>query len=102
MPSLHPYQQTRSDRRLAMRRAVSLPARFQPRGHFGWISCEVVNISPMGALLKLASPMIAPSEVRLQISEDFFKAIGGVRHLDGETIGIEFTSSRIEALARYS
>lgn len=102
MQTLSTYYHTKPDRRRTVRREVSLAAHFQFKGHVGWIACEIVNISPMGALLKPALPTIASGEIRLQIAQDFFEATAEIRHQDGKTIGIEFTSSRIEALARYS
>ncbi|MEM7747369.1 MAG: PilZ domain-containing protein [Pseudomonadota bacterium] len=90
------------DRRPTTRRKVCLTAKFQCRGSFEWIDCEVVNISPFGAELRVKEPMIVSRAVRLQILGDLFDATGDVRHQNGHTFGIEFTSSRLEAMARYS
>ena len=92
----------RQERRSAPRRAIDLAAQFQCRGSTDWTQCRVTNISAMGANLELSFPMIATREIRLQIMQDLFEATGEVRHQDGRNVGIEFTSSRMEALARYS
>ena len=90
------------DRRPASRRKVSLVGQFQCQGSCEWRLCEVINISPFGAEIRMNEPMIVSRSLRLQIVDDLFDVNADVRHQDGRTIGIEFTSARMEALARYS
>ena len=90
------------DRRPAMRREVSLVAQFQCQGSCEWVSCEVINISPFGAEIRLKDTMIVSRSIRLQIIQDLFDVSADVRHQNGRTVGIEFTSARMEALAKYS
>lgn len=96
--SRQPY----AEQRRAMRRETQLPAKFQCQGTFGWIDCEVTNISPIGALLKLPHEMIVGRHMRVQIPGDAFEATAEVRHQDGRVVGIAFTSSRLEAMRLYS
>ena len=90
------------DRRPAARREVHLVGQFQCQGTCDWVSCDVINISPFGAEIRLKASMIVSRSIRLQIMEDLFDVSADVRHQNGRTVGIEFTSSRMEALARYS
>ena len=89
------------DRRSTRRRQVTLSGRLQFQGGTAWKTCTVVNITPMGAMLILPEPMTVPREVRLQIPDNFFDVAGLVQHQDRARIGIEFSTNRMEALARY-
>lgn len=88
--------------RRSLGREARLAARFRSNCTAEWSDCIVVNISPTGALLKLSYPVIALREITIVIPDDLFQATAVVRHQDGRTIGVEFTSSRREALAKYS
>lgn len=66
------------------------------------LPCMVRKISPMGANFELESDTALPSTFRLQIPADLFEVECALRNQDGHLVGVEFTSSRAEAMARYS
>ena len=65
-------------------------------------ACRVKNISPMGALLDLGAKPELPATFRLIISSEMFSADCELRHETGHQAGVLFTSSRAEALAKFS
>lgn len=65
------------------------------------ISCRVKNISPMGALLEFSEARILPARFRLTIPDELFSAECEFRHQTGKSVGILFTTGRMEALARF-
>ena len=88
-------------RRRAPRHALRLTGRFQCGGMTEWMECTVIDISAMGAQIELPHHMIVPSAIRFQIPQDLFEANAIVRHQNGKRTGVEFVSSRREALAIY-
>ena len=77
-------------------------AKIQCLGSYGWTDCAVANISPMGALLEVTSEVDVTRNLRVQIPQDLFEATAEVRHQNGRYICIAFTSSRPQAVRRYS
>lgn len=65
------------------------------------ISCSVKNISPMGALLEFPEARILPAHFRITIPDQLFTAECEFRHQTGKSVGILFTTGRMEALARF-
>ena len=96
MPQLAPS----ADRRRTLRKEVRLEARIRLE-HGVYVPCIVRNISPMGASLELTYEAFVPLQFRLQIAADLFEAECTLRHRHGTMLGIEFLSSRAEAMARY-
>jgi hypothetical protein len=88
------------NRRVVNRKAVSL-AGFVKVGSRARIPCMVRNISPSGALIEFATVMDLPQRFRLDIDSDLFEVECEVRHLDGPSVGVEFTSNRQGAVALY-
>lgn len=92
---------TYAERRRADRQPVDLKARLRmPQGVY--LECTVREISPMGARVELAIEAFVPMQFRLQIPDHLFEADCQLRHRRGTLVGVEFTSARAEALARYS
>jgi len=88
------------ERRVPVRHEVELPARIRlPAGVY--LPCTVRSISSMGAGLELTYEAFVPMQFRLQIPGDLFEAECTLKHRHGTVVGIEFVSSRAEALARY-
>ena len=100
--NLQATQETVVDRREVARQCTKLAAKFQCLGSYGWTDCEVANISPLGALLHLSSDIDVSRNIRLQIPNDLFEATAELRHQDGCMICVAFTSSRPQAIRRYS
>ena len=92
----------RTDRRSSRRRSVFLRAKVKLPAIPTPVNCVVRNISPMGALIHFEKPTPVPERFKLVIEADFFEAECEVRHVSGEMVGVEFVTSRLEALARYS
>ncbi|MBS0242848.1 MAG: hypothetical protein JSS20_11780 [Proteobacteria bacterium] len=91
---------TLADRRRVTRLASGRPARLSlARGIY--LDCTVREISPMGASVELAIEAFVPLQFRLLIADDLFEADCSLRHRRGTLVGVEFVSSRAEALARY-
>ncbi len=88
------------DRRHHQRKPVSYIARVDT-GVPGTLSCRVINISAMGALLEFAQSTILPTQFRLAIEEEWFEADCAIRHQAGRFIGVLFTSNRQRALATF-
>ena len=89
-----------TDRRQDERSSVEIAARIRmPGGVF--LPCTVRNISGMGAGLELTYEAFVPLQFRLQIPDDLFEADCTLKHRHGTFVGVEFLSSRGEALARY-
>ena len=88
------------DRRLSQRREVELKGRLRLKGGL-YLACTVRNISAMGAGLELDCEAFVPLQFRLQIPDDLFEADCHLKHRHGTLVGVEFTSARAEALARY-
>ena len=97
-----PAERQGTERRSSRRRSVFLRAKVKLPGIAVPVNCVVRNISPMGALIHFERPTPTPANFKLVIEADFFQADCIVRHVSGEDVGVEFTSSRMEALARYS
>ena len=97
-----PNEDSRPDRRSSRRRSVFLRAKVKLPEITTPVHCVVRNISPMGALIHFEKPTPVPARFKLVIESDFFEAECEVRHVSGDMVGVEFTSSRLEALARYS
>lgn len=64
--------------------------------------CRVKNISPMGALIDFGAYPGLPASFRLIIASELFSADCELRHETGHQAGVLFTSSRAEALAKFS
>lgn len=92
--------QAPSERRTHQRHAVDYSAtvRFADGSS---LPCRVKNISPMGALLEFGEKRIIPANFRLTIPSEMFAAECEFRHQTGSTIGVLFTTGRMEALARF-
>lgn len=101
MPSNAQYLPLPEEKRSAFRRKVNLAASICIGGS-GRLACRVVDISPMGAGIELLSPGILPATFRLVIPIDLFSVDCELRHQNGRIVGVEFTSHRPEAMARYS
>lgn len=65
-------------------------------------ACRVKNISPMGALIEFPEARILPAAFRLTVPDEMFSAECEFRHQTGNTVGVLFTSGRMEALAKFS
>ncbi len=65
------------------------------------VACRVTNISPMGALIEFSEPRILPQAFRLTIPDELFAAECEFRHQTGKSVGVLFTTGRMEALARF-
>jgi methyl-accepting chemotaxis protein len=91
---------TSTDRRGPVRKDVALAAKvgFRDRPP---VACIVRNISAMGALLEFSSSVVVPEQFRIIIESEMFTADCEVRHHTGRTVGVMFTSSRLEAMARF-
>ena len=89
-----------TDRRGLVRRPVDLKGRIRLEGGV-YLACSVRDISPMGAGLELVYDAFVPLQFRLQIPDDLFEADCALKHRRGSSIGVEFLSARLEALARY-
>ena len=63
--------------------------------------CRVRDISAMGAGLELDYEAFLPLQFSLQIPADLFEVECVLRHRRGTSVGVEFVSSRAEAMARY-
>lgn len=89
------------DRRRTCRRPVEMPARIRlDAGVF--VPCTVRDISPMGAGLELDFEAFLPLQFKLQVPSDLFEVLCVLKHRRGTSVGVEFVSSRAEAMARYS
>lgn len=88
------------DRRGPERRDVELAARIRMTGGV-YLPCTVRSISSMGAGLELTYEAFVPLQFRLQIPSDLFEAECTLKHRHGTVVGVEFVTSRVEALARY-
>ena len=89
-----------TDRRQDARSNVEIAARIRlPGGVF--VPCTVRSVSGMGAGIELTYEAFVPRQFRLQIPDDLFEADCLLKHRHGTTVGLEFISSRAEALARY-
>lgn len=89
------------ERRLRTRSRVALNAFVKVQG-FDGIPCTVENVSPNGALIVFRRPTIVPNSFTLVIPDSWFQADCDVRHRSADRAGVLFTSSRLEALARFS
>lgn len=96
-----PEEIGQAERRLVHRKDVHLTARIMLADGTS-LPCIVRNISPMGARLEIDSGASLPPAFRLQIPDDLFTAECALQHQDGRFAGVEFTSARAEAMARYS
>lgn len=83
-------------------RRAGQAAKIQCLGSYGWTDCAVANISPMGALLEVTPEIDVTRNLRVQIPNDLFEATAEVRHQNGRYVCIAFTSSRPQAIRRYS
>jgi len=93
-------QSAKTDRRRHQRQPANLMASVSLGGP-GMIPCKVLNISAMGAMLEFAGPVILPQTFHLRIDQDFFECGCEIRHQNGLTAGLLFTSNRQRALATY-
>jgi len=89
-----------AERRAGGRKDVCLEGRLRLRDGT-YLPCTVRSISAMGAGIELASETFVPLTFRLQILTDLFDVECELRNRQGNFIGVEFTSSRAEAMARY-
>ncbi len=92
---------SQQDRRRAVRRTVNLAGRLCFSDGI-YLPCTVRDISPMGARLELACETILPLRFSLQIPDDLFQVDCELKYRNGRCVGVEFLSSRAEAMARYS
>lgn len=88
------------DRRVTGRKEVHLQGRIR-LSDGTYLPCVVRDISAMGARLELASDAPVPLAFRLQIPADLFDAECVLSYQSGNLAGVEFTSARAEAMARY-
>ena len=65
------------------------------------LPCRVKNISAMGALLEFSEARIMPANFKLTIPDELFSAECEFRHQTGQSIGVLFTTGRMEARARF-
>ena len=88
------------NRRAHNRVAASKPALIRT---LQWerVACRVVDISAGGARIEVASGVVIPERFKLLIPDDLFEAECEVRHADGASAGLVFTSNQMEALAAY-
>ncbi len=93
-------QAFKQERRQTRRKAVRLKAKAGIR-YGAPEPCSVLNISPMGALLEFTEPQKLPKYFRISIDSAMFSADCEVRHQEGRTAGVLFTSNRMEALALF-
>jgi hypothetical protein len=91
---------TPPDRRIDFRTSVSLPGHIKVIGR-ARMPCRVVNISASGALIEMSEDIQLPERFRLDIDGDLFEAMCELRHSEQRRIGVEFTTNRQGALARY-
>jgi hypothetical protein len=63
--------------------------------------CRVKNISPMGALIEFEDTDPLPPAFRMTIPDELFAADCEFHHQTDNTVGVLFTSGRMEALARF-
>lgn len=96
-----PDADTKADRRSSRRKSVFLRAKVRFSPSATPINCVVRNISPMGALIHFEKPLQVPERLKLIIESDFFEAECDVRHVSGEDVGVEFSTGRLEAMAKY-
>lgn len=89
-----------SDRRRTVRKPIAIEARIRLEGGV-FLACKVRDISTMGAGLELDFEAFLPLQFRLQIPGDLFEVECVLRHRRGTAVGVEFTSARAEAMARY-
>ena len=89
------------ERRAQSRRQISMKAIAKIAG-FGGVPCTVVNVSPMGAMIVFEQPLAIPDTFVLLVPSCWFEAECEVRHRSADRAGVLFSSSRIEALARFS
>ncbi len=88
------------ERRTQPRKEVAIAAKVGFRDQPP-IACIVRNISAMGAMLEFAKPVELPAVIRIIIETEMFAADCEVRHQAGLRAGVLFTSSRLEAMARF-
>ena len=88
------------ERRFDQRTPVALPAHVKVLGK-ARIPCRVLNVSASGALIEMSDDTDLPERFRLDIDGDLFEAMCEVRHRVERRYGVEFTSNRQGALARY-
>ncbi|MEQ1650017.1 MAG: PilZ domain-containing protein [Hyphomicrobiaceae bacterium] len=96
----NPARSNSTDRRIDFRTSVSLPAHIKVAGR-ARIPCRVLNVSASGALIEMSEDIQLPEHFRLDIDGDLFEAMCELRHSEMRRIGVEFTSNRQGALARY-
>ena len=88
------------ERRNAPRRDVRLSAKAGIR-YGAPVTCVVLNISPMGALIEFSEAVTIPKHFRIAIDSVMFSADCELRHHTGRTAGVMFISNRMEALAAF-
>ena len=101
-PEISSIGERQVERRSSRRSSVFLRAKVRLPNNDAPVDCIVRNISPMGALIQFERAITTPTNFRLVIESDFFQADCTVLHVTGGNVGVEFTSGRMEALARYS
>ena len=90
----------KNERRLAPRRACNLAGRICIPG-YPPVDCTVRDISPMGAMVELATPAVLPISFRLLIPQDRFSADCERRYQSGSMSGVLFLSNRRESTSNY-
>ena len=88
------------ERRTQARKDVAIAAKIGFRDQPP-VPCMVRNITAMGAMLEFAQPIELPANLRIIIESEMFAADCEVRHQTGLRAGVLFTSSRLEAMARF-
>jgi hypothetical protein len=95
-----PQTYTLAERRASQRRDVDYAATIRIPGAAP-IPCRVINVSAGGALLELPDVIGMPPDLYLIVPGALFEASCSVRHQTGRRVGVMFTSSQREALARF-